>query len=175
MKKKIILLLTATTMVISLLAGCGAETTGTERAEAVVEAVTEIQEEAATADAGAASVASDETCPYPLYTMFYDNRGIPYFYGKWGGSANMDADNLAMTNNCMAAIDSHMMASGASSWMVSWKLIGTYSGMKVVVRYVEDGNSPEAVGIPTAGNGIWQRILGEGLCCPSFFGKIMAS
>lgn len=42
MKKKIILLLTATTMVISLLAGCGAETTGTERAEAVVEAVTEI-------------------------------------------------------------------------------------------------------------------------------------
>lgn len=67
----------------------------------------------------------------------------------------MDADNLAMTNNCMAAIDSHMMASGASSWMVSWKLIGTYSGMKVVVRYVEDGNSPEAVGIPTAGNGIW--------------------
>ena len=38
-----------------------------------------------------------EICPYNLYTMAYDNQGYPYFYGKWGGSANMDADNWAKT------------------------------------------------------------------------------
>lgn len=111
-----------------------------------------------------------EICPYELYSMAYDNQGYPYFYGKWGGSANMDADNYAKTSACIDQIGEYM-SENYSIWRedfgavgvsfdYSWQLIGRYEGMEVVVRYVESCNgtvldSPEERGIPTAGNGIW--------------------
>lgn len=111
-----------------------------------------------------------EICPYELYSMAYDNQGYPYFYGKWGGSANMDADNWAKTEACIDQMGEYMCehytiwredynAEGVS-FDYSWQLIGRYDGMEIVVRYVESCNnifldSPEARGIPTAGNGVW--------------------
>lgn len=111
-----------------------------------------------------------EICPYELYSMAYDNQGYPYFYGKWGGSANMDADNLAKTQACIDQMGEYM-SENHSIWRedfgavgvsfdYSWQLIGRYEGMEVVVRYVESCNgtfldSPEERGIPTAGNGVW--------------------
>ena len=111
-----------------------------------------------------------EICPYELYTMAYDNQGYPYFYGKWGGSANMDADNLAKTEACIDQMGEYMR-DNYSIWRedfdavgvsfdYSWQLIGRYEGMEIVVRYVESCNgtfldSPEERGIPTAGNGVW--------------------
>lgn len=111
-----------------------------------------------------------EKCPYELYSMAYDNQGYPYFYGKWGGSANMDADNYAKTQACIDQMGEYMCehytiwredynAEGVS-FVYSWILIGRYDGMEIVVRYVESCNnifldSPEARGIPTAGNGVW--------------------
>ena len=107
---------------------------------------------------------SNEVCPYPLYTLMYDNQGYPYFYGKWGGSANMDADNLAKTESCKEQwgvyMCEHFMVNDYLSFDYSWQSIGNYQGMNVVVRYIESCNgeylgSPESRGIPTAGNGIW--------------------
>lgn len=113
----------------------------------------------------------EEPCPYPLYTIMYDNQGYPYYYGKWGGSANMDADNYAKTQACDAQVSQYIgenfkvwnedHTSGTSSSMVSWKSIGRYQGMQVVVRFVAVVNDvrlaePEDRGIPTAGNGIWK-------------------
>lgn len=111
-----------------------------------------------------------EKCPYKLYTMAYDNQGYPYFYGKWGGSANMDAENYAKTEACIDEMGEYMCehytiwredynAEGVS-FDYSWILIGRYDGMEIVVRYVESCNnvfldSPEARGIPTDGNGVW--------------------
>ena len=111
-----------------------------------------------------------EKCPYELYTMAYDNQGYPYFYGKWGGSANMDAENYAKTEACIDEMGEYMCehytiwredynAEGVS-FDYSWILIGRYDGMEIVVRYIESCNnifldSPEARGIPTAGNGVW--------------------
>ena len=91
-------------------------------------------------------------CPYPLYKIFYDDRGYPYYYGKWGGSANMDAGNYLKTEKCMNFISDYMLNKGVGSYSVSWESIGTYDGMPVVVRYVGtmEGRIPEpsAVGIP---------------------------
>lgn len=113
---------------------------------------------------------SNEVCPYPLYTLMYDNQGYPYYYGKWGGSANMDASNWAKTDACQQQMDDYMCENftvwdeahmnGSMSYDFSWQCIGNYQGMNVVVRYVEKCNgeflsSPEARGIPTSGNGIW--------------------
>lgn len=121
------------------------------------------------------SSSGNEVCPYPLYTIMYDNRGYPYYYGKWGGSANMDADNWAKTQACDAEVSNYMQSmreslgettteiidgvtvtSTSFSYCMSWSYIGTYSGMRVVVRYVGTGSSstdtPEAWGINTAGN-----------------------
>lgn len=111
----------------------------------------------------------NEVCPYELYVIYYDNQGYPYFYGKSGGSANMDADNWAKTDDCIKQIDNYMMnnfkvIAGDGSWsqssITSWQYIGTYQGMVVVVRYIQTCNdvlldSPESRGISTAGNGIW--------------------
>lgn len=114
--------------------------------------------------------AQNEQCPYELYTVNYDTQGYPYYYGKWGGSANMDADNWAKTEACFNEADKYMSAnymiysedgmSGHLSSSGSWKFIGSYNGMNVVVRYIEVCNDvrlaePEERGIPTAGNGIW--------------------
>lgn len=126
--------------------------------------------EVATPDTTQAGTPAGEVCPYTLYVIQYDALGYPYFYGKWGGSANMDADNWAKTDACMrqmsAYVSDHYMitnadGTGSCTSVGSWKLIGTYQGMPVVVRYVEVCNevnlgTPEARGIPTAGNGIWQ-------------------
>lgn len=111
-----------------------------------------------------------EKCPYELYSMAYDNQGYPYFYGKWGGSANMDAENYAKTEACIDQMGEYMCehytiwredfdAEGVS-FDYSWQLIGRYEGIEIVVRYVESCNnifldSPEERGIPTAGNGVW--------------------
>lgn len=111
-----------------------------------------------------------EICPYELYSMAYDNQGYPYFYGKWGGSANMDADNWAKTDAYIDQMGEYM-CDNYSIWRedfdavgvsfdYSWQLIGRYEGMEIVVRYVESCNgifldSPEERGIPTAGNGVW--------------------
>lgn len=76
-------------------------------------------------------------CPVPLYQIIYDEKGYPYFYGKWGGSANMDADNLARTDACSAEIGKYMNYKfGFGSYRgISWEYIGVYSGMEVVRRY----------------------------------------
>ena len=91
-------------------------------------------------------------CPYPLYKIFYDDRGYPYFYGKWGGSANMDADNLHKTEACSAAIGDYMLyEKGFSYIMQPWRFLGTYDGVPVVVRYIQipgEADSPESYGIP---------------------------
>ncbi len=106
-------------------------------------------------------------CPYALYTIYYDNQGYPYFYGKYGGSANMDAENYSKTTECEEQISNYMHANytiptengSTSSFGSSWRSIGTYSGMRIVVRYIYEVNytalsTPEERGIPTAGNGI---------------------
>ena len=111
----------------------------------------------------------DEVCPYPLYTIFYDAYGLPYFYGSYGGSANMDPTHYAYTSQCDFIVDQYVRdnfrvtnpdGTSYSMHSCSWKLIGTYSGLKVVVRYIADLNGvrmpdPELRGIPTAGNGIF--------------------
>lgn len=111
-----------------------------------------------------------DVCPYELYTIYYDNLGFPYYYGKWGGSANMDADNWAKTEACSNVVSEYMFqkhietygeTGGSSSWSGSWELIGKYQGMHVVVRFVASVNdasvgSLESRGIATAGNGIWK-------------------
>lgn len=136
-------------------------------------------EEAAQAPVQAAQAApaqsgetGEESCPYPLYTIMYDNQGYPYYYGKWGGSANMDADNYAKTQACDAQVSQYLgehyqvwnedHTSSSCSSMIGWKSIGRYQGMQVVVRYVGVLNDvrlaePEDRGIPTAGNGIWKQ------------------
>lgn len=116
-----------------------------------------------------ADSAQGEVCPYELYVIYYDNQGYPYYYGKWGGSANMDAENYAKTEACDDAISEYLSenftvwnedrTSGSFSSSTSWQLIGTYQGMPVVVRYVCWLNdvrlsTPEERGIPAAGNGI---------------------
>lgn len=114
--------------------------------------------------------AQSEACPYELYVIYYDNQGYPYYYGKWGGSANMDAENMEKTEACDKLVRTYMSdnytvwnedhTSGTSSQVIGWQFIGTYQGMPVVVRYVAGCNgiplaSAEERGIPTAGNGIW--------------------
>ena len=114
--------------------------------------------------------AKNGVCPYELYVIYYDNKGYPYYYGKWGGSANMDAENYAKTEDCDAQISEYMgdnymiwnedHTSGHVSSMTGWQFIGTYQGMPVVVRYIANCNevnpgTPEERGISTAGNGIW--------------------
>ncbi len=121
---------------------------------------------------------SDELYPYPLYKIQYDNMGYPYFYGKWGGSANMDADNMAKTDACMKEMGIYVSKNFAPkpkpntttsfAHDISWKLIGTYSDMPIVVRYVNGYStdyyvtytrlpSPEERGVATAGNGIFEK------------------
>lgn len=111
----------------------------------------------------------NEVCPYELYVIYYDNQGYPYFYGKWGGSANMDAENLTKTDTCMKQMENYLTenfkVTTEDGWWqgpngIAWRHIGTYQGTKVVVRYVDLCNnvildSPESRGISTAGNGIW--------------------
>ena len=91
-------------------------------------------------------------CPYPLYKIFYDDRGYPYYYGKWGGSANMDADNLHKTEACSRAIGDYMLFEKRFSYIgESWRSLGTYDGFPVVVRYIQipgETDSPESYGIP---------------------------
>lgn len=93
-------------------------------------------------DTTAASTNDGEVCPYPLYTIMYDQGGVPYFYGVWGGSANMDADNYAKTEACIAEIDAHVRTlreNGGytgSSHQVSWESVGTYSGVQIVRRFL---------------------------------------
>lgn len=127
------------------------------------------QSEANVAVANITSNTGDEICPYPLYVILYDNQGFPYFYGKYGGSANMDAENLAKTNACMNEMDSYVeKAFPRAEWQhgidyfnsTSWKSIGRYEGMQVVVRYLahlhgESLAEPEERGIPTEGNKIF--------------------
>lgn len=91
-------------------------------------------------------------CPYPLYKIFYDDRGYPYFYGKWGGPANMDADNLHKTEACLDAIGDYMLyEKGFSYIMQPWRSLGTYDEVSVVVRYIQipgETDSLESYGIP---------------------------
>lgn len=82
------------------------------------------------------SNSSGDVCPYPLYEIMYDNRGCPYFYGAYGGSRNMDADNLANTNACMDVLLPYASNGGT----VTWANVGTYSGLRVVVRFVGTGD-----------------------------------
>ena len=112
-----------------------------------------------------------EVCPYPLYVLFYDNQGFPYFYGKWGGSANMDADNLAKTDACMAEMNAYVDKNFPRSEdqygmdyfnSISWQSIGRYQEMQVVVRYMghlhgASLSKPEERGIPTEGNKIFKK------------------
>ncbi len=113
--------------------------------------------------------AVDELCPYALYTIFYDATGLPYFYGSYGGSANMDPTHYTWTESCMWQMDEYVrnnfrVVNPDGSWTeahsTSWKLIGTYCGVKIVVRYIDNLNgipmgAPELRGIPVAGNGIF--------------------
>ena len=105
-----------------------------------------IQPATSSEQASVTNHAQDEVCPYELYVIYYDNQGYPYYYGKWGGSANMDADNYAKTENCGDQM-SRYMSENFSVWneehtgkrvssTTSWQLIGTYQGMSVVVRYI---------------------------------------
>ena len=118
-----------------------------------------------------APVAVNEPCPYPLYTMFYDNQGFPYFYGSYGGSANMLPEHLAQTDACMDQMEDYVQDNfPRESWeygqeyfnSISWKSIGRYDNLQVVVRFYshlhgESLDSLEVRGIPTAGNGIWKN------------------
>ena len=79
------------------------------------------------------SSSGGDVCPYPLYEIFWDNRGCPYFYGKWGGKANMDAENYELTQACMDTLRGY----GST---ITWANVGTYSGLRVVVRYVGTGD-----------------------------------
>lgn len=115
--------------------------------------------------------AGNEPCPYPLYTMFYDNQGFPYFYGSYGGSANMLPEHLAQTDACMDQMEDYVQDNfPRESWeygeeyfnSISWKSIGRYDNLQVVVRYYGHLHGialakPEERGIPTAGNGIWKK------------------
>lgn len=118
-----------------------------------------------------AASSGNEPCPYPLYTMFYDNQGFPYFYGSYGGSANMLPEHLAQTDACMDEMYRYVDDNfPRESWeygeeyfdSISWKSIGRYDNLQVVVRYYGHlrGTAlakPEERGIPTAGNGIWKK------------------
>ena len=113
---------------------------------------------------------SNEACPYDLYVIYYDNQGYPYFYGKFGGSGNMDSENWTKTSNCMEQSDRYMgenyqLEKEDGTWSefhtISWKNIGVYDGVQIVLRYIDSVNgvelsSPEARGISTAGNGKWE-------------------
>ena len=96
-----------------------------------------------------------EICPYELYVIKYDNMGFPYFYGKWGGEVNMDAENLEKTNACMSQMmkkiqeltvcnyeytKDGVLRSGSftPTQDISWVFIGTYQGEKIVVRYLHN-------------------------------------
>lgn len=112
---------------------------------------------------------TNEECPYELYVIYYDDQDYPYFYGHFGGSGNMDADNWAKTSDCLQQSDryigeNHNIMNEENGWTefhtISWQNIGLYGGVQIVLRYVDGVNgvllsSPESRGIPTAGNGIW--------------------
>lgn len=78
-------------------------------------------------------------CPFSLYTVMYGDNGYPYYYGKWGGSANMDAKNWAKTEACDEKVHDMFYDKfpNHNHYMLSWRSVGTYSGMPVVQRYVE--------------------------------------
>lgn len=101
-------------------------------------------------------VASIWAGPYELYVLYLDDRGYPYYYGKWGGSANMDADHYARTEACSKEIVRYMQelaiyngeysistSNGVTTTTfskmtsITWEYIGIYDGISVVRRYVE--------------------------------------
>lgn len=81
--------------------------------------------------------------PYEMYVLYLDDRGYPYYYGKWGGVANMDADNYARTEACSNEIQRYMFElakyNGEYSYgyIGSWEYIGIYDGISVVRRYIQ--------------------------------------
>lgn len=105
-------------------------------------------------------VASMWAGPYELYVLHLDDNGYPYFYGKWGGSANMDADHLARTDACIEELERYsreiyvynglgalptietnngrttITSTEHISQFVSWEGVGTHDGIPVVRRYL---------------------------------------
>lgn len=72
--------------------------------------------------------------------------------GKAAGVSNMDADNLRKTEACMYAIGDYMVNKVKNGYDGTHRMLGTYSGINVVVNYIDrigsTGAEPSEFGIP---------------------------
>lgn len=99
------------------------------------------------------TTASTTPCPYPLYTIIDEGGYNIYFYGHWGGSANMPADINAQTDDCISQVSSiggerlratAVVPEGGSynihtSSSVAWENVGEYAEGTIVRRYFVPG------------------------------------
>ena len=96
-----------------------------------------VEVQVATTTTSASTNTSSGECPYPLYEIMYDNRGLPYFYGT--GTDAMDFWSSETAKACDAEMTEYKRSLGMVCLMTSLYRVGDLDVFVCYSRTEGDG------------------------------------
>ena len=115
-----------------------------------IETQTESTAGTTASDAGTTASNNSGECPYPLYTIMYDNRGLPYFYGR--GTGAVDFFDAPEAEACCEEMDSYKRSLGMNYLGSSLRRVGNLDVFVCYSRTEGDGGGD--VDLATYGIGL---------------------